>query len=287
MSPHTPTGPATRPPPAPRGLDADGRIAREGSLARVAPVFAPVVAAARTRAGEVFGPRLHSVYLYGSVPRGTARPGRSDLDLLLALHEEPGPADHEAAAALGRELDAAFDTVDGAGVLLFGRERLLSPAERHDLGWFLSCLCTPLAGPDLAARLPRHRPDSTLARETNGDLAEVLLRWRARLAEVADLPEPAREEALRKLCRAWSRHLVRTAFTLVMPRWGGWTSDLTISAEVFGHWYPQRARALAEAARVAHAPRPDPALLAFWLEELGPWLAAEYTARHGTKSPRP
>ncbi|MVO86609.1 hypothetical protein GPA10_18035 [Streptomyces sp. p1417] len=37
------------------------------------------------RVAEVFGERLDSAYLYGSVPRGTARVGRSDLDLLLVL----------------------------------------------------------------------------------------------------------------------------------------------------------------------------------------------------------
>ena len=33
---------------------------------------------------------LHSAYLYGSIPRGTAVPGVSDLDVLLALHGELG-----------------------------------------------------------------------------------------------------------------------------------------------------------------------------------------------------
>ena len=36
---------------------------------------------------------LHSAYLYGSIPRGAAVPGVSDLDLLLALRQEPTEAD--------------------------------------------------------------------------------------------------------------------------------------------------------------------------------------------------
>lgn len=77
-----------------KGLDQDGFIEREGSLLLVPRAFAPVMAAAKTVILSAFAPgRLHSAYLYGSVPRGTAVPGVSDLDLLLALHDEPADDD--------------------------------------------------------------------------------------------------------------------------------------------------------------------------------------------------
>jgi hypothetical protein len=68
-----------------RGLAADGTIAREGSPDRVREPFTRVVGAAREAIAGGFGQsRLHSAYLYGSVPRGTARPGVSDLAALPA-----------------------------------------------------------------------------------------------------------------------------------------------------------------------------------------------------------
>lgn len=219
---------------SPKGLDSQGYIEREGSLGLVPRAFHPVVAAARDRLLGVFGARLHSAYLYGSIPRGHARVGRSDLDLLVALREEPTAGDREAVRALGETVDREFAQIDGVGTLLYGRARLLSEAETYDLGWFVACLCTPLLGEDLAEYLPRYRPDSLLARETNGDLALLLPRWRQRIAAGDDT-----DEARRPLVRFMSRHLVRTAFTLVMPRWNGWTSDLAKMAEVFGAYYPR------------------------------------------------
>ncbi|MDX3534300.1 nucleotidyltransferase domain-containing protein [Streptomyces sp. MB09-01] len=263
-----------------RGLDTYGYFEREGSLGQVQGEFAGVVAAARGRIRDAYGRRLHSAYLYGSVPRGTARPGRSDLDLLLALHHEPADEDRDAAEVLARGLDEDFPEIDGAGILLYGKDTLLSEAERFDLGWFLACLCTPLLGADLAEHLPRYRPDSLLARETNGDLAGLLPGWRKRVREAST------EGEHRRLCRFFSRHLVRTGFTLVMPRWGGWTSDLTESAEIFGGYYPERADQMRAAAVTALDPVADPAVLRAYVEDLGPWLADEYTARHGTKTPR-
>ncbi|WP_329383349.1 nucleotidyltransferase [Streptomyces sp. NBC_01351] len=263
-----------------RGVDPYGYFEREGALGKVQERFRGVVAAARERTGEAFGRRLHSAYLYGSVPRGAARPGRSDLDLLLALHHEPSAEDRDTAEVLARGLDEEFEEIDGVGLLLYGKDTLLSEAEQFDLGWFLACLCTPLLGADLAEHLPRYRPDGLLARETNGDLAERLPAWRA-TAQAATTPEE-----YRRLSRSFARQLVRTGFTLVMPRWGGWTSDLTESAEVFGLYYPERAAQMRGAAAVALDPVADPAVLRAYIEDLGPWLADEYTARHGTKSPR-
>ncbi|MGW2225529.1 nucleotidyltransferase domain-containing protein [Streptomyces formicae] len=262
------------------GLDPQGYIAREGSLGQVQAEFRPVVAAARDRVLAVFGTRLDSAYLYGSIPRGTARPGRSDLDLLIALREEPTDADRAEVEALGAALDEEFEQIDGVGALLESRQRLLSEAETYDLGWFVACLCTPLLGEDLAEFLPRYRPDSLLARETNGDLALFLPRWRERVAAAAD------DDELRALCRSFARHLVRTACTLVMPRWNGWSSDLTEMAEVFARYYPEWGGRLRDAAALAYEPVADRAVLASYTEELGPWLAAEYASVHGTKTPR-
>jgi hypothetical protein len=41
------------------------------------------------------------------------------------------------------------------------------------------------------------------------------------------------------------------------------------------------------AAAAARSPTPDKAVIRTLVEELGPWLAAEYTAVHGTKAARP
>jgi hypothetical protein len=265
-----------------RGLDAQGYIEREGSLGRVPHAFRPVVAAARDRLLDVFGGRLNSAYLYGSIPRGTARVGRSDLDLLVVTRAEPTEEDRSDARSLDEALDKEFAQIDGVGTLLFGRARLLSELETYDLGWFIACMCTPLLGEDLAEYLPRYRPDSLLARETNGDLALFLPRWRERIASAADT-----EDARRPLVRFMSRHLVRTGFTLVMPRWNGWTSDLREMADAFGAYYPERAEQMRAAAVLGYEPTGDASVLRSYVDDLGPWLAEEYARVHGVKAPRP
>ncbi len=265
-----------------RGLEPDGTIGREGALDRVPALFVPVVEAARAHISGAFDSgRLHSAYLYGSVPRGTAIPGVSDLDLQLALHDEPNEADRADAKTIEAALDHAFPQIDGVGIQLTSTHVLLSDLERHDAGFFITCLCTPLLGPDLAEQLPRFRPTSLLARETNGDLALMLRRWRARAAETTT------NTGRKALSRFVARRIVRTGFTLIMPRWGGWTSDLDVSAELFGRFYPERVGQMRLAAATGRTPSADPAVLGTLIDDLGPWLATEYTTMHGEKTPRP
>jgi hypothetical protein len=129
------------------GLDHDGFIEREGDLARVPQAFAPVIEATKAAIQRAFGPsRLHSAYLYGSIPRGTPVPEVSALDILLALNDEPTDGDRSAASRLENDLDAMFPQINGVGILLYSTATLLSDIERNDLGWFVACLCTPLIG---------------------------------------------------------------------------------------------------------------------------------------------
>ncbi|MFI6782649.1 hypothetical protein [Micromonospora sp. NPDC050276] len=264
------------------GLDVEGWIAREGALSRVPAAFARVVDAARARIAESFdGGRLHSAYIYGSIPRGSAILGVSDLDLLLALRSEPTEADRAAATRIEQDLDESFPQIDGVGILLLSARTLLSELERYDLGFFVACLCSPLLGDDLADQLPRYRPTPLLARETNGDLSRALPKWRRQAAEANT------DQQRKALSRIVARRIVRTGLTLVMPRWGGWTSDLSESAEAFGVYYPQRAEQMRRAAVVGRTPPPVPLVLHELIDDLGPWLAAEYVTVHGEKAARP
>ncbi|MER7724128.1 hypothetical protein [Streptomyces sp. NPDC096323] len=152
------------------------------------------------------------------------------------------------------------------------------------MGFFVACLCTPLPGDDLAARLPHYRPASLLARETNGDLCLALPRRRRRAAEATT------DAARRSLSRDVARRIVRTGFTLVMPQRGGWTSDLAESAEPFARYrpdLPERAAQMRLAARAGRTPTADPAILSMLVDDLAPWLAAEHIALHGEKAPCP
>ncbi|MFI8192824.1 hypothetical protein ACIF8T_29325 [Streptomyces sp. NPDC085946] len=141
----------------------------------------------------------------------------------------------------------------------------------------MACLCTPLPGEDPAARLPPCRPRSLPSREPGGGLTALLPGRRERIAAAGDAAE-----APRPLVRSLSRHLVRTAFTLVVPHRGGRTGEPHETAEAFAPHGPERARQVsprpsAAVRRPGGPPRSAPP------STIGPWLARV----HGAEAPRP
>ncbi len=149
-------------------------------------------------------------------------------------------------------------------------EDILSERERFDMGFCVKCLCACIVGEDLAASLPRYRPSIALARGTNGNIRQAIDDRRERLMWTK---EPA---IVKRLCRGIIRKIIRTGFTLVMPRYGGWTSELDPCVEVFGLYYPEQRAAMNVALTLARAPSADRAQVLAILDSLGAWLVQEY-----------
>jgi hypothetical protein len=161
------------------GVAADGTIRTGAHRDRVPAIFEPVLADAAGLAGESGA----SLYVYGSVANGTARPGSSDVDLLSV-----GLPD---AAVLGQRLSARY-----AGIcrgVEFAAATAADLAGESDAAYgfrvFLRHYCVHLTGPDPSAALAPFPADARAARGFNGDIGQHLRRWRQQLASgtAADL----------------------------------------------------------------------------------------------------
>lgn len=204
------------------GVAADGTIVTGADRSRVPAVFERVLADAAGFADACGA----SLYVYGSVANGTARPGLSDVDLLSV-----GLPD---AAGAGRLLSARY-----AG-LCRGVE--ISAAMAADLAGdsdaaygnrvFLRHYCVHLAGPDLSAALPAFPADARAARGFNGDIACHQRRWRQAVESGTVPAELLGVRAARKTLlavaglvsvrdRTWTTDRVRAA-----RRWGEIESGL-------------------------------------------------------------
>lgn len=242
-------------PPLDRGLDGDGFVRREGDPERVQAEFRGVVAGYVDAVRELFGDDLDSVYLYGSIPRGTARFGLSDLDGQALLTRPPTAADEEALEAVERRLAAAYPQVSTVEILLDSRAALVDPADRHDGGFHVRVLCTPFWGADAGMEVAPHRPDLDLARGAQGDWRGALARLRGRaegLVPAAAHATDARKQTTEAVafCRAVGRRLSRIAFSWLMPRWGGWSSEPAVMAQVVDQLEPGWSAPMAESVRL-------------------------------------
>jgi uncharacterized protein len=150
------------------GVAPDGTILTGARRDRVPAVFEPVLADAVAVAGQSGA----SLYVYGSVANGTARPGSSDVDLL--------SIDLPDAATVGQRLSARYaDRCRGVEIAAATAADFPGDTDSaYGYRVFLRHYCVHLAGPDPSAALPAFPADARAARGFNGDLGQFLGRWR-------------------------------------------------------------------------------------------------------------
>ncbi|HYK69286.1 MAG TPA: nucleotidyltransferase domain-containing protein [Streptosporangiaceae bacterium] len=170
------------------GVAADGTIRTGAHRERVPATFEPVL----TEAVAMLGESGASLYVYGSVANGSARPGSSDVDLL--------SIDLADTASLGRRLSARYvDRCRGVEVVGLTSAGLAGDSDAaYGDRVFLRHYCVHLAGPDPSAALPAYPADVRAARGFNGDLGQFLWRWRQELESGTLAPDLVGVRAARK-----------------------------------------------------------------------------------------
>ena len=214
------------------GVSADGVIVTGAAADHVRARYRPVVADCTDLLRTVFGDRLHSLYLYGSVATGQAQAPASDLDLapVWVSDVQPGEVARVAGelsarhAALVREVSLASSTL--AEVLADDRAGL-------GMRCFLRHYCVWLTGWDLRPSLPPCRPSRAVGVGFNDNVAELVQRWRSELDAAQTTAEVA------AVARAAARKLLLVTATLESAEHGGWTTDRATGAALLAAHHPQ------------------------------------------------
>ncbi|RJF55038.1 nucleotidyltransferase domain-containing protein [Serratia inhibens] len=200
--------------------------------------FALVLAALTTGLPRQFPELIHSIYLYGSVARGEATPGVSDLDITLLLarpaaavelqHIEQWRQNFQQQHAIVSKVDFDIGTVDQA----------LKPSNLFSWGYWLKHHCRCIWGSDLSSAFPLFQPDRRIPQAVNADLRAVLEQY---FQNIADERVPAE---LQRLKREAARKLIRATNMLRDPDSRFWPIALNDYAEQFLAVYPDRAAEL-------------------------------------------
>lgn len=208
------------------GVAADGTIVTGVARRRVPAEYEDVLGCALGAIADTTPDA--TVYLYGSVATGQARPGQSDVDLLTV------GVDRATAAGLSEELSGRFRTIC--------RGVELAPAGVHDSEGeseeaygnkvFVRHYCVRLAGPEHAG-LAAFPADVRAARGFNGDIEQRRQRWRQALA--CESVEPS------ELGRVVARKVLFATAGLVSMHDQTWTTDRARGARRWGEIRPEAA----------------------------------------------
>ena len=251
-------------------VGADGSISNDASKEKIAKTYSAAIDAVVATYSTHAGSCLHSVYLRGSVARGMALPGISDLDTFGVLHCSadidinlwPENAKSKILRTCPQLADVQLE--------LFCLSDALKIDEVQELPFVIKTQSVCVYGEDLTDRLPNYRPGVAVANidivQIEADLEEAITYTSSPNADAADV---------RYWCSRIMKNILRAGFSLTMVDEKSYTRDLMICAETFSRHYPVQADNMNRALKYVFDPEPDQAELERFLRDFGCWIAHE------------
>ncbi|MCL6433720.1 MAG: hypothetical protein K6T90_05790 [Leptolyngbyaceae cyanobacterium HOT.MB2.61] len=168
------------------------------------------------------GDRLHSLYLRGSVPRGAAIVGVSDLDSIVILKNAVSSELEEWSEAFQSTLERRYPFCRKVELLLIAYSEIWHSESSWQSVLQTQSLC--IYGEDVRSQLPRFKPGIALVRHAF-DLKDDLAKTQSGLRQLSP-NHPQFEEQVKGWCGWITRRMIRTGFELVMEAEGTFTRDL-------------------------------------------------------------
>ncbi len=240
----------------------------------LAAALEPPFDAAAADAVQVYvdqiGADLDSIYVTGSVARGMARPGESDLNMIAVTGElvDPDLVRQQWIDNAERELAARHPALRAVELDLWPYFYVFDDPAYFSIGAFiLKTHSRCLWGSDLALSLPDYRVTPAIA---NDDLLRLT-------DDIADALEDIRADASAENAAYWCRRVARavvySGFGLVQMAEGQHTRDLDLCADCFARHDPQHAEAMQQSLALAQQPLQDAEAARRYFDSLA-WITA-------------
>ncbi|CDT87802.1 nucleotidyltransferase domain-containing protein [Vibrio coralliirubri] len=213
-----------------KGLDKDGFIENLYSPKNIAPEFQGVVNAIIDSLLSELPNQIDGIYLYGSVPRGTAIIGRSDLDVSIVLTTPIGQKEKGVFKLLSDTIPKAYPQVSKLDIDPGFLRNVLQPKEKYHWQFWLKHCCCCIWGNDLSIKFPRYKPSNEIAQALNGDLSTFLKQMTPNFKTMTDAD----------VVKVIGKKLVRATYYFVAEQDGSWYTNLSQCAAVAKRHYPNQ-----------------------------------------------
>ncbi|BEI22900.1 nucleotidyltransferase domain-containing protein [Vibrio fluvialis] len=234
------------------------------------PEYQPAVAdlVKFLRAG--LGERLHSIYLYGSVARKTAKPGESNLDVVVVTKQ---PFEDTKATLLNTirwRFQKSFPLITDVSV----KTALVSDVATLDSifswGFMLRHCCVCVYGDDLAECFGYYEPSWEIAKHWNQDVGDWLTFYRDKIAKAGSAAEQSAAQ------KTIAKKLLRASYSLIMYRDKQWLEDPLECGTQFLRYHPEKQLDIDRLAILLSGRVIPKRSVIGLLDSFGPWLVKQY-----------
>ena len=215
--------------------------------------------------------KLVAVYVRGSIVRGTAVAGVSDVDTFAVVSGSRWQLELNWIEQTQRRLADKCDFDTSVEMQVMTREELSEPANLESLGFTVKVLSACVWGEDVSTELPPFGLGNYLLK----DLHELQTSMASVSQALASKPS---ESEVYLICQWLMKVLVRAGYCLVMPYERAFTRDLYPCFEGFCRHYPAKAELMSQALQLAIYPCSDKERILNLQQCLGTWLLAQANA---------
>jgi len=252
-------------------LNREGFILNDSSIEVIQDVFKPLLKEVTDAILALNLPRIHSIYLTGSVSRGLAEPGKSDLDIFAVqeideTHSEPYTIDLNK-----QKLLYQHNCISDIQTEIWPWSYVFPHApNRFSVAAFIiktHSIC--LHGENLGTQIANFPPSIDIAYDDiiqiAPDIEEALL----------EIEQDASSDNIIYWCKRIMKNIIRTGFSLVMLQENRHTRDLDLCCETFCKYYPAETTHMQQALLLAAHPISSKDHLTIFLEGFGKWMIKE------------
>lgn len=253
------------------GVDENGIIITEVSIDKITPPFKIIVDKVLHAILADPASQLDSVYLYGSIATGKAVKGKSDLDIIVVFKEKANDELLKKISSLEAKLTKEYELIfRDVGLATTHVDDALSEKERLGGLCFLKHLSVCIYGDDITKNVSGFKPTKAVAKGFNGDIAKSLKSLKEKIKNAISGQE------VKKVSQLLAKKIIRTAFSLVMPRAASWTTNLQTSVETFLQYYPEKTKEMNTVLGWSKIGTDDKEEILKFINTFGLWLTQKF-----------
>ncbi|MCK6265107.1 nucleotidyltransferase domain-containing protein [Vibrio sp. ZSDE26] len=180
------------------------------------------------------GENLHSVYLYGSVARKTAKPGKSNIDVIVVTKRSFSDTRTTLLNTIKWRFQQSFKHITEVSIKTVLSSEVATLESIFSWGFQLKHCSVCIYGEDLSECFGDYEPSWEIAKHWNMDVEDWLAVYRNRIARSSSAEEQIKAQKI------IAKKLLRASHSLVMHRDKKWFDDPTECGKQFLRFHPEK-----------------------------------------------
>lgn len=164
-----------------------------------------------------FSGKIHSIYICGSIPKGTAKPFKSDADFTIVC-ENPKDIEYARVSNIKDRLLEEYPIVTKIDTIICSIDDVIG--KPNEWGFWIKIICICIYGQDVGERVPPIVISPEFILDLNTETKEEVERVHNFLSNASDSAMKSR------YIKGYSKRLIRALYSLVLGDTGVWQDDL-------------------------------------------------------------